>query len=75
MELYDEILEKINVLKNNDKIELLIDIMESLESQEIEKAKNEIKKDDGFHNPTLKKLESNIDYFKKIKNILYNEIY
>lgn len=73
--MFDEIEEKITKLSNDDKLELIIDIISNLQGDEMIKLLNENKKNIEYYNPEYRKAENNYYYYEKINNMLINEIY
>lgn len=73
--MFDEIEEKIDKLSNDDKLEIVIDIISNLQGDEMIKLLNENKKNTEYYNPEYRIAENNYYYYEKINNMLINEIY
>lgn len=74
MEDFEELEEKIEKLKEEDKLELLIDIVSNLQGKELKKVFDEYNKKEDFYNFEYNKAQDNYYQYEKIYNILCYDI-
>lgn len=70
METFEEIENKLQDLTNCDKIELIIDMVESLQDNEIKKAFESYNKKQSFYNNDLHIAQENYNKLEEIWNLL-----
>lgn len=74
-ELYEEILDKVNQLKEEDRIELVLDIISELQGLEHKRVFDEYSKHKNEYSLELNKAQDNYYEYEKAYNILCYNLY